>query len=297
MTFNEKFQQYVYKVNNELLKFFTCDERLEKRVYEAARYSLSAGGKRIRPVLTLSFCEMLSGCENDALVLGSSIECIHTYSLIHDDLPCMDNDDLRRGKPTCHKAFDEATATLAGDALLNFSFERMSDVNNFECMNPEKLLKVINYIGTCSGIKGMIGGQAVDMALESSNCADLNVLKYLDDKKTGALIRCAAVAGVYAADGNDSDVKAAEEFAVNLGLAFQIKDDLLDCLSTTEVLGKNIGSDVENGKTTYVSLLGIKKAEELLKEYTDKAINAILVYGKKAEFLIDLAYFLLNRSN
>lgn len=297
MTFKEKFTEYLNKVNNELDKLLNCGEIPEKRVYEAARYSLSAGGKRIRPILAAGFCEMLSGCQADAIALGCAIECIHTYSLIHDDLPCMDDDDLRRGKPTCHKAFDEATAVLAGDALLNFAFEHMSDTNNFEKISSDNLLKAINYIGSCSGIRGMIGGQAVDMALENSNSADMNMLKYLDTKKTGALIRCSVAAGVFAANGSEADLKAAEDYAINLGLAFQIKDDILDCISTSDVLGKNIGSDAENGKTTYVSLLGIEKAEMLLKEYTEKAVKALAAYGEKAEFLIALAEYLLNRNN
>ena len=297
MTFKDKFEKYLNIINAELDKLFVCDDLPEKSVYDAAKYSLSAGGKRIRPVLTLAFCDMLSGALEDAAVLGSAIECIHTYSLIHDDLPCMDDDDLRRGMPTCHKAFGEATAVLAGDALLNFSFEHMSDINNFKDITAENLLKVINYIGTCSGISGMIGGQAVDMALENSINNDVSILKYLDEKKTGALIRCSSVAGVYCAGGTEEDVKAAENFSNYLGLAFQIKDDILDCTGTEEMLGKNIGSDKENSKTTYVSLLGIEKAEELLKEYTKKAKDALLIYGERADFLNGLADYLLNRNN
>ena len=297
MTFLNKFNEYLDKVNNELDTLFVCNDIPEKKVYDAVRYSLSAGGKRIRPVIALGFCEMLSGCERDALVLGTAIECIHTYSLIHDDLPCMDDDDLRRGKPTCHKAFDEATAVLAGDALLNFAFERMTDIKCFEKISSDNLLKAANYIGSCSGIKGMIGGQAVDMVLENSTSSDIEMLEYLHRKKTGALIRCSAAAGVFAANGSEEDLKAAEEFTLNLGLAFQIKDDILDVTSTTEVLGKNIGSDIENGKTTYVSLLGLEKAEELLREYTNKAISALSVYGERAEFLIGLSEYLLNRNN
>ena len=297
MTFKEKFNEYLKIINEELDAFFVCGDVPEKRIYKAVRYSLSAGGKRIRPIIALGFCEMLSGNKKDALVLSTAIECIHTYSLIHDDLPCMDDDDLRRGMPTCHKAFDEATAVLAGDALLNFAFEYMSCINNYENMSAENIIKALNYIGSCSGVKGMIGGQAVDMALENSNSADIEILKYLHNKKTGALIRCSATAGVFAANGSKDDLKAAEEFSTNLGLAFQIKDDILDCTSTSEVLGKNVGSDAENGKTTYVSLLGIEKAEELLNEYTNKAVSALSIYGEKAKFLIDLSEYLLNRNN
>lgn len=297
MTFEKKFADYLNLINSNLETVFNCGNIPEKRIFDAAKYSLSAGGKRIRPIITLGFCEMLSGNLQDALVFGTAVECIHTYSLIHDDLPCMDDDDLRRGKPTCHKAFDEATAVLAGDALLNFAFEYISDINNFEKINASDLLKAINYIGSCSGIKGMIGGQGVDIMLENSAVDDINMLKYLDEKKTGALIRCAAAAGVFSAGGDERDLKAAEEYAVNLGIAFQIKDDILDCTSTAEVLGKNIGSDIQKGKNTYVSVLGLEKSEELLKEYTKKASEALLVYGDRAEFLIKLSEYLLNRNN
>lgn len=297
MTFKKKFEEYLNKVNTELETLFICGESPEKRVYDAVRYSLSAGGKRIRPIIALGFSEMLGGSEKDALILGTAIECIHTYSLIHDDLPCMDDDDLRRGKPSCHKAFDEATAVLAGDALLNFAFERMTNIDNFEKIDATNLLKAINYIGTCSGIKGMIAGQAVDMALENSEVAGVESLKYLDERKTGALICCSAAAGVFSAGGSKSDLKSAEEFAVNLGLAFQIKDDILDCTGNSDILGKAVGSDAENGKVTYVSLLGIKEAEKQLHDYTDKAVNALLPYGKKADFLRELSEYLLNRNN
>lgn len=295
MSFSEKYNEYLEIINRELENMLNTNVTLERRIFDAMNYSLMVGGKRIRPTLTLAFCDLLGGNTEDALILGTAIECIHTYSLIHDDLPCMDDDDLRRGKPTCHKAFDEATAILAGDGLLNFAFERLSDKNLYKNVSTENILKAIKYISTCSGVFGMIGGQVVDLALENSDNVSIDQLKYLDERKTGALIRCSAVAGVIAAGGAESDILKAEKYAECLGLAFQIKDDILDCESDTETLGKPIGSDLENGKSTYVSVLGIDKAKELLKEYTEKAINILTPYGDKAEFLIQLSDYLCNR--
>jgi len=296
MIFEEKYNEYLVLVNAELENMIKISDIPEKRVLEAMKYSLTIGGKRIRPVLVLAFCELLGGNIKDALVVATAIECIHTYSLIHDDLPCMDNDDFRRGKPTCHKAFDEATAVLAGDGLLNLAFERLSDTKNFEGVNSDRLLKIIKYIGNCSGSSGMIAGQTVDLALENTGTCDIELIRYLHERKTGALIRCSAVSGALTGDFDDKDISFAEEYALNLGLAFQIKDDILDFEGDEALLGKPIGSDAENGKSTYVSVLGIERAKELLSEYTEKAVFSLSEYGEKAEFLIQLSNYLLNRN-
>ncbi len=297
MIFTDNFSEYQGMVNKELDSMLTVSDIPEKKVYDAMNYSLMVGGKRIRPILTLAFCDMLGGSIKNALTVGCAIECIHTYSLNHDDLPCMDNDDLRRGKPTCHKAFDEATATLAGDGLLNFAFERLSDLSLYEDVSHEKILKVINYIGTCSGASGMIGGQIIDLEFENKEITDIEMLKYLHSKKTGALIRCSCVAGVIVGGGDAEDIRKAEEFAEYLGLAFQIKDDILDYEGDETLLGKPIGSDAENCKSTYVSVLGIDRAKELLAIYTDKAIMSLSSYGDNAKFLEELSEYLLNRNN
>ncbi len=297
MIFSDKFSEYQELINKELeLMLAVCDVP-EKKVYDAMNYSLMVGGKRIRPILSLAFCDMLGGNLKNALTVGCAIECIHTYSLIHDDLPCMDNDDLRRGMPTCHKAFDEATATLAGDGLLNFAFERLSDLSLYENILPDKILNVINYIGTCSGASGMIGGQIIDLEFEDKEITDIEMLKHLHSKKTGALIRCSSVAGVIVAGGVEDDIKKAEEFSEYLGLAFQIKDDILDYEGDESLLGKPIGSDAENCKSTYVSVLGIDKAKELLSIYTEKAKTSLSLYGDKAKFLVELSDYLLYRNN
>lgn len=295
MNFLDKYNSYLDLINKLLSKLFVMEDVDEARVLEAMKYSLMNGGKRIRPMITLAFCELLGGNIEDALVFGAAIECIHTYSLIHDDLPCMDNDDLRRGKPTCHKAFDEATAVLAGDGLLNFAFEYMSDFKNYKNVSLGNVLKAVNYISSSSGYRGMIGGQAIDLALENKDNITAVMLENLDKKKTAALIMCSAVAGVIAADGKDEDIEAAESFSYNLGLAFQIKDDILDYEGNTSVLGKNTGSDAENGKSTYVSVLGIDAAKLLLGKYTENAVSSLEKYGDKAEFLIELSNYLLNR--
>lgn len=297
MIFLDRFSEYQGMVNKELETMLKVSDIPEKKVYDAMNYSLMVGGKRIRPILSLAFCNMLGGNLKNALVVGCAIECIHTYSLIHDDLPCMDNDDLRRGKPTCHKAFDEATATLAGDGLLNFAFERLSDFKLYDNVSPEKVLNVINYIGTCSGASGMIGGQVIDLEFENKEITDIEMLKHLHSKKTGALIRCSAVSGVIVAGGDAEDIKKAEEFSEYLGLAFQIKDDILDFEGDEALLGKPIGSDIENCKSTYVSVLGSDKAKELLNLYTDKATMSLSSYGDKAKFLEDLSRYLLNRNS
>ncbi len=295
MDFNKEYSRLADMINAELERMISVPELYEKEIYEAMKYSLDAGGKRIRPVITIAFSKMLGGNEEDALTVGTAIECIHTYSLIHDDLPCMDNDDLRRGKPTCHKAFGESTALLAGDGLLNFAFERLSDFSAFKSLSAENLLKIIGYISSCSGTKGMIGGQVVDLKTETMKSVSADMLEYLQRKKTGALIRCSAASGVLCGGGNAEDISAAEKYAEALGLAFQIKDDILDCIGDEKKLGKKTGSDAENGKTTYVSLFGLEKAKELLEKYTYLSVEALAPYGEKAGFLTKLSEYLLER--
>lgn len=297
MDFNAEYGAYLNMINEKLGDMLCVPEVYEKEVYKAMRYSIEAGGKRIRPILTLAFSKMLGGGQSDALLTGCAVECIHTYSLIHDDLPCMDNDDLRRGKPTCHKAFGESTALLAGDGLLNLAFEILSDFESFEEVSANDLLKITKYISGCSGAKGMIGGQIVDLQTENTPSVTAEVLEYLQRKKTGALIRCACVSGVICGGGDEEDIKRAEAYAEALGLAFQIKDDILDCTGDEKKLGKNIGSDEQNGKTTYVSLFGTNGAKKLLEEYTAAAVEALKPYGEKAEFLTELSHYLLKREN
>lgn len=285
MDFKADFSSYLDMVNSYLHKIF--DDK-EGSVYDAMRYSLYAGGKRIRPILTLACADALDGDMKAALCYGASIEMIHTYSLIHDDLPCMDDDDVRRGKPTNHIVFGEDMAVLAGDALLNFACENIvnSSVNNSQ-MNIEALKIIYN----ASGSEGMIGGQVLDMAAEKRQITAQELIT-LHSKKTGALIRGAAALGAISA-GQDKELF--DSYASSLGLAFQIRDDILDVEGDAEVFGKPVLSDEKNNKTTYVSLYGLGGAKEILREETEKAIASTAFLGEKGEFLRELAKYLLNR--
>lgn len=292
MNFDAKMREYIELVNSNLSEYVPQKENLQKSIYEAMRYSLMAGGKRIRPVLALSVCEMLGGNAEKALPYACALECIHTYSLIHDDLPCMDNDDMRRGKPTCHKAFDEATALLAGDALLNRAFEIMSAYGT----DNDCTVEVIKYVSNNSGTEGMIGGQVVDLMCEGDGNVGEETLRYIHRNKTGALISAAAMIGAICGNATDEEKAKIIEFSDNLGLAFQIKDDILDFIGDDEVLGKPTGSDEENDKTTFVTLMGIEKAEEELQRTTKAAKAALSMFGAENEFLCSLADFLLKRN-
>lgn len=256
-------------VNDALQDYFneTCPQ---SELLEAMRYSLLAGGKRIRPVLLLKFSEACGGTASDTLSAACGIEMLHTYSLIHDDLPCMDNDDLRRGKPTCHKVFGETNAVLAGDALQSAAFYAVLS----SPVSPERTAAMARTLAFAAGEQGMCGGQLLDTCNENE-VMDEESLYRIHSLKTGALLRAACVMGVQCAGGSAEQIRAAEEFAENVGMAFQIRDDVLDCISSEAELGKNIGSDADNGKTTYVSLFGVETCGELVHEYTEKACSAI----------------------
>ena len=297
MKFKEKLKFYTGIINDELDKMLTVPSNPQKEVYEAMRYSLMAGGKRLRPMLTLSVCDMLGGDMSDALVFGTAIECIHTYSLIHDDLPCMDNDDLRRGMPTCHKAFGEATALLAGDGLLTYAFERMTDFEKYKSISFETAVRITAEVAKGAGADGMIGGQVVDLANESAESVSEEELGFMHSRKTGALIRVAAVAGAMVSGADDAQLAKITEFSEKLGLAFQIRDDILDFIGDESLLGKPTGSDMENMKTTYVTLLGIDEAQRRLDKLSAQAVAALESFGEKADFLIELAKYLVNRIN
>ena len=256
-------------------------------IAEAAKYSLLAGGKRIRPVVALAACEMLGGDTSVLLPFACAVECIHTYSLIHDDLPCMDNDNLRRGKPTCHIRYGEANALLAGDALLTLAFSLAASSD----ANPTDAVKAVSLIAEASGVNGMIGGQGIDIAGTDSLPSLLNMYNL----KTARLLSLSGQLGVVFSSNSKVDFDNIETFLYNLGVAFQIKDDLLDVLGNTDKLGKNIGSDELAEKNTAVSYLGIEGAKIMLSEYTEKAKLALNSYGGKGRFLLELSEMLLNR--
>lgn len=264
----------------------------ESEVCRAARYSLLGGGKRIRAILTLSVCDMLGGEMQAAAQFAAAVEMLHCYSLIHDDLPCMDNDDMRRGKPSSHIKFGEANALLAGDSLLTFAFQTAGEAKDIPA---DAVAKAVSLLARAAGCAGMIAGQVQDLENENKTVS-VDDLRSVDVLKTGELIRCACQLGCVAAGADDKKLEAARVYAENLGIAFQIVDDILDVTSDEATLGKPIGSDAENCKNTYVSLLGLEKAQKIATELTDKAIDALKVFADEAEFLISLSEKLLSRN-
>ena len=256
---------------DDCLEFMLEDDDVPYRtLLQAMSYSLNAGGKRLRPALVLEFCRLCGGDEERALPAALSVELLHTYSLIHDDLPCMDNDDLRRGKPTNHKVFGECTATLAGDALQALAFQMVLDAP----LSDGRTLRCARLLARAAGPEGICGGQQMDLEWEGRALSEEELLQ-IHLHKTAALIRAACLMGVAAAGGTPEQEEAAAAFADHLGLAFQIRDDILDVTSTEEELGKPIGSDAANEKTTYVTLYGPDRCEELVLEHTRAARQAL----------------------
>ncbi len=288
-------KEYIELINDELNKSLPVCNFGEDIVHEAMKYSLSIGGKRIRPALVLEFCRVCGGDIKKALPVACAIEMIHTYSLIHDDLPCMDNDDFRRGMPSCHIKFGEEYALLAGDALLTHSFGVVSS-SDFAMENPENALKIISMMSSLAGANGMIGGQVVDLKNEEKS-APLKVLETMDSLKTGALIECSALMGCLVANADEEQMSAAQEYASKIGHAFQIVDDILDVTGDEKQLGKPIGSDKESCKSTYVTLLGLEKSQQYADELTEQALEALSVFGDDGEFLKELANMLSKRKN
>lgn len=255
-------------------------------------YSLEAGGKRIRPVLLLNTYALYKEDYKKAMPIAAAIEMIHTYSLIHDDLPAMDNDDLRRGKPTNHKIFGEAIAILAGDALLN---EAMNIMFEYSLKNGENALKACYTIAKAAGVDGMIGGQVVDILSEDKSISP-DELYYMHKKKTGALIKASILAGAILGSATSTDIELLGEYGDNLGLAFQIKDDILDVEGDTTTLGKKTKSDEDNHKTTFVKVYGIDKCNELCTEMTNKCFDILNKIKKNTDNLKEITMFLLNRN-
>ena len=288
-------KEYAEIINSYLEKVLPQCDFGENVVHEAMNYSLSIGGKRIRPVLVLEFCRVCGGNIEDALCLAAALEMIHTYSLIHDDLPCMDNDDMRRGMPSCHIKYGYEYALLAGDGLLTAAFGVIAE-SEFAKKNPALAIKAVATLSSLAGANGMIGGQVIDLKNENRK-AGLETLSKMDELKTGALIKCAALFGCFAANADEEKIQAATEYATKIGQAFQIVDDILDVTGDEKDLGKPIGSDKESGKSTYYTLLGLEKAQEYADRLTDEAVQALAVFGKESEFLKELAYMLARRKH
>lgn len=288
--FKLEYNKKLEKINQWLESVVPKAEGDCKALYEAMRYSLFAGGKRIRPVIAMAVSEMLGEDTDKVMPFACAIELIHTYSLIHDDLPAMDNDDLRRGKPTCHKQFDEATAILAGDTLQTLAFELMARSE----INPNIVLECIRTVAAAAGGDGMAGGQILDMA----GCGDDQRLHTkMNSLKTGALIMASAWVGALVGQASMEDYSPIGIYARNLGLAFQVKDDILDVEGSTEKLGKETGHDSKTDKITYVNRLGLDGAKAYLLELTDNCKDEIAYFGEKSFFLQDLATYLYEREN
>ena len=281
MNYTQQLNAYLEHIHQKLA-FYIASIEEKNIVSEAMEYSLMNAGKRVRPVLALAFCEMLGGDIEKVLPFACAVEMIHTYSLIHDDLPCMDDDDLRRGKPSCHKRFGEAYALLAGDALLNMAAEAV--FGRFGDADASIALSCGKTLFTCSGVDGMIGGQTIDL-LSENTAIDLETLQKLQALKTGKLITAPCQIGVIAAQGSEADLRVAEQFGANIGLQFQIIDDILDVTGSAEVLGKPIGSDVEKDKSTYVSLLGLEQSRQAAQALKEQSLSLLEPYGDKAWFL------------
>lgn len=296
MDFTLTYKEYMAKIESYLFDYIKMQDNLQNRIYDAMLYSLKAGGKRIRPVLALACTELLDGSEKEIVPYACALEFIHTYSLIHDDLPCMDNDDFRRGKLTSHKVYGEAIALLAGDALLNLAYETITDAIITSSQNTAQKLRALKLIAEASGTSGMIGGQVIDM---ESGYKKINpeALEHMHRLKTGALIRAAVLAPALIFGASEKQIERLALYAGNIGLAFQIKDDIMDVESSFEIMGKPSGSDEKAGKTTYVSLYGIKNAEAMLNSATMKAIEALSLFGSRAAFLVELALYIQKRKS
>lgn len=277
-------------VDRAIIEYLPSCSDGQDEVIEAMKYSLSNGGKRLRPIFCLEFAASLGLNKREALPFACALEYIHTYSLIHDDLPCMDNDDYRRGKPSCHKKFSEDTALLAGDALLTHAFQIITESD----LSDYKKINAVSLLSQNSGVLGMIGGQVIDLKYEKEN-PSLNQLLSVHKLKTGALISAACLMGCIAGGATEKQMAAASKYAYTLGVAFQIKDDILDVIGDSSVLGKPVGSDAENNKTTYVTLVGLEKAQQDVASLTSNAVQLLDAFDNN-DFLVMLSNKLVNRN-
>lgn len=291
---NAALSEAAAKVEATLDEVLAVDGAPETLIYEAMRYTTLAGGKRLRPFLVLQSSRLFDVAETSALRTGAALELIHCYSLVHDDLPAMDDDDLRRGKPTVHKQFDEATAILAGDGLLTMAFEVLADERTHA--DADVRANLVLGLAQASGVRGMVGGQMIDLQAETRTLT-LDEITQLQRLKTGALIRFGCEAGAILGDASDPARKALTNFAQDLGLAFQIADDLLDVEGSVEETGKAVGKDADAGKETFVSLLGIDGARQRANELVDQAVAHLAAFDERADLLRLTARFVVDRNH
>lgn len=288
--YDQQLQTYKQFIESYLKDFYSrFSGEPQKKLFDAMQYSLFAGGKRIRPILTMEFCRMCCGDYRKAAPFAGAIEMIQTYSLIHDDLPCMDNDDFRRGIPTNHKVYGEGTAVLAGDALLTDAFMLASSAT---LDKPENVALAIGILAHNTGSMGMVGGQMLDIDSESRELTEQEVF-HIHSRKTVALINASCVLGVIAGGGNEAQMQAASQFASGLGMAFQIRDDILDVIGYAAELGKPVGTDEK--KNTFVRLYGLKRCDDMVTRYTQMAIDALDAF-EDADFLKEMALKLTSRT-
>ena len=293
MEFKNVLEEKIDYIETLLNEYMPKEEGYQRTIMKAMNYSLKAGGKRLRPILTLESCKIVGGKEEDAIPFAMAIEMIHTYSLIHDDLPALDNDDLRRGKPTNHKVFGDGMATLAGDALLNYAFEIMLS-SSIDKKDPNKYLKAINEIAKHAGIYGMIGGQVVDVESENK-IIDKDKLDFIHLNKTAAMIIGCMRAGAIIGGASDEELEKVTKYGENIGLSFQIVDDILDITGEEDKLGKPIGSDIANHKSTYPSLLGLEKSREIARQLIEEAKSSIDGLSSEIDFLNQLGDYIISR--
>ncbi len=295
--FNEELTNKVKEIEELIVDFEPKEEGHQKLIFEAMNYSLNAGGKRLRPMLLLESFRLFSDCEKKVYPFMAAMEMIHTYSLVHDDLPAMDNDLYRRGKKTTHAVYGEDMGILAGDALLNYAYEVMSTAV-VESDETGQAAKAMAYIAKKAGVYGMVGGQTVDVLNENKEMP-LDMIKFIHKLKTAALIEASMVSGGILAGAKEQDLKDLEKIAENIGMAFQVQDDILDVTGTTEVLGKPVLSDEKNHKTTFVTLEGLEKSKEYVQNYSDEAILLLENIGERngadITFLRDLILALIHR--
>lgn len=289
----EKRKQYI---DSCLQKYLTPSDVYPPIVHEAMHYAIFNGGKRLRPIMVLEGATLAGGNQESTVPVACALEMIHSYSLVHDDLPAMDDDDLRRGKPTCHIVFGEANAILTGDALLTGAFAVMTESARMPGVKPDNLIRVIREIAEAAGSQGMIGGQVIDLQSEGQDI-DYETLKTLHSLKTGKLFQAALRSGGILNDMNEQGLQSIDEYARNFGLAFQITDDILDVKGSEVNLGKTLGKDIRNNKSTYVSYYGLEKSREIAQDTVNKAKNIISIYGNKAGLLIELADYIVGRDS
>lgn len=290
-----KMKEYLEKIEKYLDEYTSAPHsHYMDKVFEAMRYSLLDAGKRVRPMLTLMFSEVAGGTVEAALPFASAVEMIHTYSLIHDDLPLMDNDDMRRGKPSNHIVYGEDIALLAGDGLLTLAFEACLGEKALLVAGPDKAAKAAYVLSKYSGVCGMVGGQCIDV-MSAGKITRENELFEMVSGKTVALLKAACIMGVIAAGGSEKQIKAAEDYAQGLGMAFQIRDDILDVTGDPKLLGKSVGNDEKNDRFNYVSLYGLAGAQILVEQFTDDAIKALDAFEKDTAALKEYALKLINR--